>query len=128
MLFNTWFGQMRPKPKDLAWACVPGDYYYRPKRPIGKIYLQRIADKNGQEYQSTYEADSRGNMRVEAPEHIRDFVGLGYPIYCGLFMELIQRPDGPSRECPRHHFLLWPDNPAYNDRFLEGISKLKGVT
>ena len=113
MLFNTWFGQMRPKPN------APGEFYYRPKRPIGRIQLRRLFASG---YNVEYRADSRGNIEVLAPEHIRDFVGLGYPVYNGVFMEAVALPDQTFSECPRYHFLVWPDNPEYNRRVMEALS------
>ena len=116
MLFNTWFGQMRPK------ANAPGQFYYRVKRPIGRIQLKRL-EVNG--CNTEYRADSRGNMNVAAQEHIRDFVGLGYPIYNGMFIEVIDLPSEPFVSIPQHSFLLWPDNPEYDRRVLEGLSQKK---
>jgi len=122
MLFNIWFGQMRPKPKDLSWANVPGDFYYRPKRPMGRLMVQRLEPQGAS---VEYKADSRGNINVRAPIHIKDFVSMGWPIYNGVFMEDIRPPDGPLMGCPNHSFLLWPDNPEYNRRVLEGLKQLK---
>lgn len=144
MLFNTWFGQMRPapvsKPEDryhsvlevvdemvkrhgVADITVAG-FYYRPKRPIGQIQLRNLAPPGEQKrYNVLYTADERGNMDVQASEHIRDFVLLGYPLYNGVFMEPVQRPDAPSSVCPRHHFLLWPDDAEYNRRILSALSQ-----
>ena len=105
MLFNTWFGQMRPKPMSL------GQYYYRPKRPIGRIQLRKLEEGD---HNVEYIADRLGNIDVEAPEHIQDFVGLGYPIYNGMFIDPTTTED-----------MLWPDNPEYNRRVLEGLNKRK---
>ena len=115
MLFNTWFGQMRKN----------GDkFYYQPKRPIGKIQLKSLAPPGQyKRYNTQYEADTRGNMEISSPEHIKDFVALGYPIYNGVFMEDIQitNPNIGFIVCPRYEFLLWPDNPEYDNRVLDGL-------
>lgn len=107
MLFNTWFGQMRPK------SNSPGQFYYRPKRPIGRIQLRKLTPDG---YNVEYKANSLGNMDIRAPEHIRDFVGLGYPVYNGMFIEPTTAED-----------MLWPDNPEYNRRVLEGLNLRKEV-
>ena len=107
MLFNTWFGQMRPK------ANSPGEFYYRPKRPIGRIQLRKLTPE-GESIE--YRADSFGNMNVNAPEHISDFVGLGYPLYNGMFF-------GPTTM----EDVLWPNNPEYNRRIMEGLNLRKEV-
>lgn len=114
MLFNTWHGQMRPK------ANAIGEFYYRPKRPVGKIQLRRL--KEGGE-SVEYRADDRGNMEVFAPEHIHDFVNLGYPIYCGVFAEKVALPSGQFRACPNYHFLVWQENPEYGRRVMEGLNR-----
>jgi len=103
MLFNTWFGQMRPLPNQ------PGKFYFRPKMPVGKIQLRKLG-----KYNTQYVADKRGNMEVLAHEHIKDFIGLGYPIYNGMFIGETTRED-----------LIWPDNPEYNRRVMAGLSQIK---
>ena len=114
MLFNTWFGQQR-------WNATTKSWYHNPKRPIGTIQLRDLRpvllDTKRVNYQ--YKADERGNMNVTAPEHIKDFVGLGYPVYNGMFI-------GPASQAD----LLWPNNAEYDRRVLEGLnqhSKTKGV-
>ena len=112
MLFNTWFGQMR-------WQQVrigSNDYQwvYRPKRPIGQIQLRSLLPPNSPKKRENvlYKADERGNMDIRAPEHIKDFIGLGYPIYNGMFT-------GPTTQ----EDLLWPSSPEYDRRVMAGLNQ-----
>ena len=115
MLFNTWFGQMRWQPAQ----AVSSEYrwMHRPKRPIGRIQLRSLEPEGGKgkRLNKEYVADRLGNMEVLAHEHIEDFIALGWPIYNGLFVEDTSVTD-----------MLWPDNPEYNRRVLEGLSKQRG--
>lgn len=115
MLFNTWFGQMRFQQvrvgnNERAWT-------HRPKRPIGKIQLRdlRPASFSGKRQSVEYRADKLGNMDVTAKGHIEDFVLLGWPIYNGVFLEPTAVTD-----------MLWPNDPAYNQRVLEGLNRTRG--
>ena len=114
MLFNTWFGQVRPH------SGVMGGYYYVPKRPIGKIQLRKL-EKNG--YNVQYEADWCGNMDIRAPEHVRDMLGLGYPIfdhYTGWVLPSFALP------APMTDGLIYPDNPAFDTKILEALEAVNG--
>lgn len=156
MLFNTWFGQMRPSSTNgsnvpyitklqsisnqfkgearvTADAQGAGGYTYRAKRAMGTLMVRDLTPKakRGESFKAQsvkYTVDNRGNMDVVAPEHILGFAGLGYPVYNGLFIEDIVCPRERFISCPRESFLLWPDNPEYDRRIMEGLSKAKEET
>ena len=121
MLFNTWFGQMRWQ--QVNFKANLYNWVYRPKRPIGQIQLRSLLppDSTRKRENALYVADERGNMDIRAPAHIRNMIDLGYPIYNGMFT-------GPTSQDD----LLWPSNPEYDRRVLEGLnqaldSKIKTV-
>ena len=114
MLFNTWFGQVR------AHSGMPGGYYFNPKRPIRKIQLKSL-DPPGEQrrYNTQYEADHIGNMDIREASHIKDMIGLGFPIfdhYTGWNL-----PEGRIN-APMTDGLVYPDNPAYDTKILEGLN------
>lgn len=152
MLFNLWFGQMRPAgtrnpsvryikkmdsikqqhlglPRQVVDAAnVGAGYKYLPIKPRGMITVSPNVKKSQLKYKPegvTYKVDKRGNIDVDIPAHIKIFVELGFPIYNGLFLENIKCPTERFFYCPRESFLLWADNPEYDRRVLEGLSKTK---
>jgi hypothetical protein len=98
--------QLRQGANDYGWV-------HRPKSPKGKIQLRSLEPDGtkGRKENAEYIADERGNMDVRAAKHIQDFIGLGWPIYNGIFMGDTSVAD-----------LLWPNNPEYDRRVLEGLN------
>ena len=114
MLFNTWFGQVRPH------SAMPDGYYFRPRRPVGRIQLRQL--KQGG-YNTEYFADKIGNMDIKEPMHIRDMMGLGYPVfdhYTGWVL-----PSEPV-QAPMTDGLIYANQPGYDRKLLEALNKHGG--
>lgn len=130
MYFCTWFGQMRPKPRDKGrgWEAFPGNWYYVPKRPMATFYVRNVVPPGHQgdeQMSGRYKANDNGCVEVRVPEHIKDFMNLGYPIWDGVTQFILPMWEPMGNALPynlvKREGLIWPDSPEYDRKILEAL-------